>query len=185
MAKMNAQPEGTMMAQIHEPGPDPAPFPPFDPANFTPVLIWLALTFGALYYLMSKIALPRVQGILHERQEKIQRDLNEAHDLREKAQAAAAQHDKTIAEARAKSQALAQENTARIHAETDAKRRAVEADLNAKLAAAEANIAEMKFKAMESVGEIAHEAASAIIQQLTGKAADQKAIAAAIASAKA
>ncbi len=184
MAQMNAQTEGTT-AQIHEPGPDPAPFPPFDPANFVPVLIWLALTFGALYYLMSKIALPRVQGILHERQEKIQHDLNEAHELREKAQAAAAQHDKTISEARAKSQLMAQETAARLHAEAEAKRHAVEAELNAKLVAAEANIADLKRKAMENVGEIAHEAASAIVQQLTGKAADQKAIAAAIASSNA
>jgi len=184
MDKMNAQTEGTT-AQIHEPEPGAAPFPPFDPANFFPVVIWLALTFGVLYYLMSKIALPRVQGILHERQEKIQHDLNEAHELREKAQAAAAQHDKTIAEAHAKSQSLAQENSARLHAESEAKRHAVEAELNQKLAAAEANINALKLKAMESVGEIAHEAASAIVQQLTGKAADQKAIASAISSTKA
>ncbi|MGH6795649.1 MAG: F0F1 ATP synthase subunit B', partial [Methylocella sp.] len=40
-------------------------FPPFDMANFTPMLIWLAQSFGLLYLLMAKIALPRVESILH------------------------------------------------------------------------------------------------------------------------
>jgi F-type H+-transporting ATPase subunit b len=134
---------------------------------------------------MSKIALPRVKLILHERQEKIRQDLNEAHAMREKAQAAAAQHDKTINDAKVKSQNLAQETVTRLHAESDAKRQLIETELNAKLTAAEASINEMKTKAMDHVGEIAHETALAIVQHLTGKAADPKAIANAIASTKA
>jgi hypothetical protein len=31
-------------------------------------ILWLALAFGLLYYLMSRIALPRIAGILHDRQ---------------------------------------------------------------------------------------------------------------------
>lgn len=181
MAKTIEQSEATAAGYV----PEPSPFPPFDSTNFIPLIIWLALSFGALYLLMSRIALPRVKGILHDRQEKLKSDLNEAHIMREKAQVAAAQHDKTISDARAKSQALAQETVTRLQAESEAKRHAIEAELNAKLAAAEAGLNEMKIKAMEHVGEIAHETAAAIVQHLTGKAADQKAIAEAVASTKA
>ena len=34
-------------------------FPPFDAHNFLPQLVWLVIIFGALYLLMSRIALPR------------------------------------------------------------------------------------------------------------------------------
>src|SRR6202045_5158194 len=89
-------------------------FPPFDPANFTPMLIWLALSFGLLYLLMSKIALPRVESILHARAHKITKDIGEANAFRARSEEAAAAHDKTIAEAKAKALGPAPENPCNI-----------------------------------------------------------------------
>jgi F-type H+-transporting ATPase subunit b len=160
-------------------------FPPFDPVNFTPMLIWLALSFGLLYLLMSKIALPRVKSILHTRADKITKDIGEANAFRARAEEAAAAHDKTIAEAKAKALALAEDTHARLNAELDANRLALEAELDARLAASEAQILEMKAEAMGSVEAIASEAAAAIVQHITGKSADPTAIARAIATSKA
>jgi F-type H+-transporting ATPase subunit b len=160
-------------------------FPPFDPVNFTPMLIWLSLSFGLLYLLMSKIALPRVESILHTRAHKITKDIGEANVFRARSEEAAAAHDKTIANAKAKALALAQETHARLTAETEANRLALEAELNARLAASETQILEMKAKAMGNVAAIASEAAAAIVQHVTGKPADQEAIARAIATSKA
>jgi F-type H+-transporting ATPase subunit b len=161
-----------------------SPFPPFDPANFTPLLIWLVLTFGLLYLLMSKIALPRVANILHTRSTKISGDIAEAHGLHAQSEEAAAALEKTLAEARAKAQALAQETHARLNAETEAKRQVLEANLNGQLGSAEAHIAEMKKQAMSNVGTIAGEAAAAIVARITGRPADTRAIAAALAADK-
>jgi F-type H+-transporting ATPase subunit b len=178
--------EGHMAeTQVPAGAEQPAVFPPFDSANFVPVLIWLALSFALLYFLMSKIALPRVHDILTTRQAKINEDLKNANKMRAEAKDAAAAHDKMIADARAKAQALAQETHARLNAETDAKRHTLEADLNAKLVAAEAQIADTKAKAMTNVEAIAQDAAAAIIQHLTGRPADTAAVAAAFATTKA
>ncbi|ACK52702.1 H+transporting two-sector ATPase B/B' subunit [Methylocella silvestris BL2] len=160
-------------------------FPPFDSSNFSSTLIWLAISFGLLYYLLSKIALPRVEGILNTRQGKITSDLEEAHRAREKSEQAAAEHEKTIASARAKAQALAQEAQAKINAENDAKRHALESNLAGKLADAEKQIVETKSKAMANVETIAAEAASAIVERLTGRPADGVAVAAAVSQSKA
>src|ERR1700732_4582471 len=155
-------------------------FPPFDPVNFTPMLIWLSLSFGLFYLLMSKIALPRVQSILHTRTHKISKDIGEANAFRARSEEAAAAHDKTIAEAKAKALALAQETHARLTAESEANRLALEAELNARLAASESQILAMKAKAMGNVETIAGEAAAAIVRRITGKPVDQEAIARAI-----
>jgi F-type H+-transporting ATPase subunit b len=159
-------------------------FPPFDPVNFTPMLIWLSLSFGLLYLLMSKIALPRVKSILHTRADKITKDIGEANAFRAQSEEAAAALDKTTAEARAKAQALAHETQARLHAESEANRLALEAELSARLAASEAQILETKAKAMGNVEAIASEAAAAIVQRITGRPADPTAIARAIATRK-
>jgi F-type H+-transporting ATPase subunit b len=160
-------------------------FPPFDPVNFTPMLIWLSLSFGLLYLLMSKIALPRVESILHTRAGKIAKDISEANAFRAQSEEAAAAYDKTIADAKAMALALAQETHARLTAETEANRLALEAELTATLAASEMQILEMKAAAMGNVEAIAGEAAAAIVQHITGKPANQEAIARAIVTSKA
>jgi F-type H+-transporting ATPase subunit b len=159
-------------------------FPPFDPANFSPLLIWLALTFGLFYLLMAKVALPQVAGILHARRGKISKDIKEAHGLRAEAEAAAAALEKTLADARAKALALAQETQTKLTAEADAKRQGLEATLNAQIAASESKIAATKTEAMANVEAIAKDAAAAIVAHLTGRPADEKAIAATFTSTK-
>jgi F-type H+-transporting ATPase subunit b len=176
---------GTSTRQPADAPPAEQPFPPFDSANFVSLLIWLALCFGGLYLLMSKFALPRVEGILHDRLAKISGDLHDASAKRAEADQAAADYQKTLAEARAGAQALAQQTYARLAAETEAKRKAHEADLAAKLATAEAQIETTKNKAMAHVEEIARDTAAAIVEHITGKPADAKAIASAIAKSKA
>ena len=165
--------------------PHEGAFPPFDAGNFAPQLVWLAITFGVLYWLMAKVALPRVAGILQMRESKISGDLDAAAARKTEADAAAAAHDRTLADARTRAIALAQETHAKLTTETEAKRHALEADLNAKLAVSEAEIAAMKTRAMGNVAEIARDTASAIVQQLSGRTPDAQAIAAAVASAKA
>ena len=177
--------EGHIAGTTTTPGGGETTFPPFDPVNFTPLLIWLTLSFGLLYLLMSKIAVPRVEKILHTRAHTITKDISAANALRAQAEEAAAAHDKTIADAKAKALALAQETHARLNAETEAQRLALETDLNAKLATSEAQVLEMKAKAMGNVEAIAQETAAAIVQHITGKPADQSAIAKAIATHKA
>ena len=164
-------------------GGQEAAFPPFDPATFTSTIFWLVVTFGALYLIMSRTALPRVKDILKTRSARIHGDLAAARTMREEALAASQAYEKTLGEARSRSQALAAETRAKVKSQQDAKRLSLEADLNHKLQLAEARIADMKTAAMANVGQIATEAASAIVEHVTGRSADADAIARAIADA--
>jgi F-type H+-transporting ATPase subunit b len=159
-------------------------FPPFDVHNFLPQIIWLVIIFGLLYWLMSRIALPRVSGILEARRYRLAKDLDDAAKMQDQAKDAGAAYDKTLAEARASAQGVAQRTHDKLHAETEARRHALEAELNGKLAAAEAQINETKARAMTNVTAIAQDTASALIAHLTGRTPDGQAVAAAVAANK-
>lgn len=163
---------------------DSVVFPPFDASNFVPELIWLVIIFGALYWMMSRVALPRVGSILEARRARISGDLADATRMQRQASEAGAAYDAKLADAKARAQGLAQETHARLLAETEARRHALDQDLNGKLAAAEAQIQDTKARAMTNVAGIARDAASAIIEHLTGKAADPRAVEAALSDAK-
>ncbi|KKB10186.1 hypothetical protein VE26_01585 [Devosia chinhatensis] len=143
-------------------------FPPFDPATFPSQLLWLAITFAALYVLMSKLALPKVGQTLEKRQAAIDADLAAADADRQKTDAAIAAYEKALAEARSRAQGIAAETRDAIQADLAGKRNAAEADLTAKVTAAEARIAQTKAEALTHVDEIAAETAQAVVGQLIG-----------------
>jgi F-type H+-transporting ATPase subunit b len=159
-------------------------FPPFNTETFPSQLLWFAIVFIALYVTMSRLALPRVEGILKNRGAHISSDIAAAIEMQKQADEAGALYEKTLAEAKAGARATAQETSARLAAESQAKRKRLEGDLSTKLAAAEAEIAATKTKAMSNVEAIAHEAAAAIIEHITGWTADAEEIAKAVATAR-
>lgn len=154
------------------------PFPPFNAATFPSQLLWLAITFAALYMLMSRVALPRIGAILEDRKARIDADLAAADASRQKTDAAIAAYEQALATARRNAQALAEETRSKVQGELDAKRKGVEADLAAKVKAAESNIAAAKSEALTHVADIATETAQALVGKLVGPVGEQDARAA-------
>ena len=153
----------------HDAGHASGVFPPFDPSTFGSQLLWLAIIFGALYLLMSKIGLPQVEGILAARKAAHEGDLAEAARLRAETEEAIASFDKALADAHAHAEEIGASTRDKLNAEIMAKRKAFDAEITANLDAEEHTIAEAKV-AMKNVGEIAAESTISIIQHLTGTA---------------
>jgi F-type H+-transporting ATPase subunit b len=170
--------EGTEVA--HE----TAVFPPFNPETFASQLLWLAITFGFLYFLMSRIAIPRIGSILESRRQRIDGDLREADRLRIETERAAAEYEAALAEARANAHAIAEETRQGIRSDIEGKRAAVEADLAKKVSQAEARIASTKAAALKNVDDIAADTAATLVGQLTGAVSADEARAAVAAVAK-
>jgi F-type H+-transporting ATPase subunit b len=143
--------------------------PQLNVLDFSPQLIWLAITFLVLYFLMSKLTLPRVGEVLQERADRISKDLAEAQRLKGETEKAIATYEQAMAEARGRAQKIAQENRDRLNAEISKERTEVEARIAAKTADAERSIAAAKAQAMGQVNEIATDTAKAIVAELIGK----------------
>jgi F-type H+-transporting ATPase subunit b len=170
-------------AQTTAPGGAKPPFPPFNSETFASQLVWLAIFFIALYAIISRVAIPRIGGIVVARQDRIAGDLAAADSLKQQSDAALAGYEKALADARGRAQELANATRDRLNAEAEKTRHALEAELNTKLAKAEEAIAATKTAAMANVQAIAVDAAGAIVERLIGSRPNAAAVQSAVAGA--
>jgi F-type H+-transporting ATPase subunit b len=157
-----------------------APFPPFQKDTFASQLVSLLIAFVALYLIVSRVALPRVGGLLDERQKAIEGDLTEAQKLKDASDAALKAYESELAAARSRAQAIGAETREKLNAAADAERKTLEERLAVKLAGAEKTIAATRETAMSNVRGIATEAAAAIVQRLAGMVPDGKSVESAV-----
>jgi len=143
--------------------------PQLNPADFTPQLVWLALTFVVLYLILAHVALPRIGEVIEERRDRVQRDLDAAERFKAETDAALAAYEQAVSEARHKASGMVKDMRDKLTTETEKERTAVESQISAKLTEAEARIAATKDKALSSVNEIAAETASAVVSKLLGE----------------
>jgi len=172
-------------SEVGQDGGAHAAFPPFESTTFPGQLLWLAISFAALYYFMAKKALPAIGATIQQRKDRIAKDIDDATAMQQRADGAAAAHQKALADARARAQSLAQAARDQLAAEADLRRKALDEELTAKFAEAERQIAATREQAMANVGAIAREATGAIVERLIGRPAKPEAIAAAVDSQKA
>ena len=142
--------------------------PQLDPTVFAPQLIWLAISFIALYFLMAKVALPKVAEVLEERQERITNDLDRASALREESAGVMEGYEKALTDARAHAQSVMAATTADIASASSGRQAQFNADLAAKTRAAEERINAAKETALTSVRSVAAEIAQQTAEKLGG-----------------
>ena len=157
--------------------------PQLNPLDWGPQLIWLLVTFGILYLLMVKVALPRIGSVLDARAARIANDLAMAEKLKRETEEAIAAYEQALAEAKQRAHAIVEEGRTKLKAETAAQRARLDSDLAKKGAEAEARIDKAKASAMREVSTVAADVASDIVRRLIGvapaKAEIEKAVGAA------
>jgi len=136
----------------------------------------LVIAFVALYLIVSRIALPRVESVIDARQNAIEGDLAQAQKLKDESDAALKAYEAELAAARSRAQAIGNENREKLNAASEVERKKLEDQLAAKLSEAEKTIAKTREAAMSNVRGIAADAAGAIVQRLTGVLPDSKAV---------
>lgn len=158
-------------------------FPPFQAESFPSQLVWLALTFILLYVVMARVALPRIGSILEARAKHMSDDLAAASRFKEQSDAAHAAYEKSLADARARAQGIANSTREQHAREAEELHKRLEAEMHERLAAAERSIAQTRTVAMSNVGAIAADAASTIVERLIGQTPAKDDVAAAVGDA--
>jgi F-type H+-transporting ATPase subunit b len=143
-------------------------------------IFWLIVALVVLYYLMSKIALPRIASVLEERADAIASDLDRAEELKRKAEEAERAYKQALADARARAQAIAAETRAEIQKEVDTATERADAEISARTAEGETRIAEIRDSAIQSVRQVADETAVAVVDRIMPGVADEQAVRSAV-----
>ncbi len=153
--------------------------PQLDFSTFPNQMFWLMVTLVVIYFILSRVVLPRVDSVLSERQGTITNDISAAEELKLKAQEAEEAYSKALADARTEAQKIAAEAKAEIQSDLDIAISKADAEIAARSAEAEKAIAEIRKGAVASVKEVAGDTAKEIVA-LMGVKADAKTITAAV-----
>jgi F-type H+-transporting ATPase subunit b len=156
--------------------------PQLDPSTYAGQIFWLVITFVALYWVLVKLALPRVSEVLEARQQRIDDDLDRAAAAKQEADKVLAAYDKRLAEGAAEAQGLLRQAADEMAAEAADRQAALAAKLTEEGKAAEARILEAKTAAIAGIGEVAAEVARSTARRLIGVEVEAEAAGAAVAA---
>ncbi len=154
--------------------------PQLDPSNYAGQIFWLVISFVALYWVLVRLALPRVADVLEARQDRIDDDLDRAAAAKQEAEKVLAAYEKRLAEGRDEAQGLLRQAAEEMAAEAAKRHESLAAKLAGDVKAAETRILEAKTAAVRSIGEVAAEVAQSAARRLIGIEVDGKTAGAAV-----
>lgn len=144
--------------------------PQLDVTTWPNQIFWLLVTLVVIYFVLSRIALPRIAAVLAERRGTITNDLTAAEALKQKAVEAERAYNDALARARADAAKIVAEARAEIQKDLAAATAQADAEISAKAAQSEARIGEIRAGAVAAVTEVATDTAHELVAALGGKA---------------
>lgn len=156
-----------------------AGMPQLDFSTFPNQIFWLLITLIVIYFILSRVALPRIGAVLAERQGTITNDIAAAEELKAKAKEAEAAYEQALIDARAEAGKIVAAAKAEIQQELDVQMQKADAQIAVKTAESEKAMAEIQAGAVDAVKTVAKDAAKEIVLAMGGKA-DAKTVTAAV-----
>lgn len=159
-----------------------AAMPQLDLSIFPNLIFWLVVAILAIYFILSRVALPRIGTVMAERSDAIANDIEQAALLKRRAEEAEAAYNAALAQARDEAHKIAAETKAGIDKELATLLAKADAEIAVKTSESEKRIAEIRDNAAKSIEDVARETAAAIVEALLPGAADPAAVDAALAN---
>lgn len=149
--------------------------PQLDFSSFPNQIFWLVVTILVLYWVLSRVALPRIAAVISDRQGAITGDLMAAEEFKQKAKDAEAAYDKALADARSEAQKIVAANRAEIQKNLDAAIAHADAEIAARTAESEKRLAEIRASSVSDSREVARDVTAELVRSFGG-VVDQAAV---------
>lgn len=151
--------------------------------TFASQVFWLVVTFAFLYFVMSRIVLPRIQEVMEEREDKVADDLARADRLAAEADGVEGELAAALDEARGEASKQLKEASDALSAELAKQEKAFNEEMAKRSKEAEGKINAAKEEANANLKTVASDVAAAVTEKLLGDAPAQKAVDSAVSSA--
>ena len=153
--------------------------PQLDVTTFSNQIFWLVVAMVVLYFVMSRVALPRVASVLADRRSAITADIAAAEEYKLKAQEAEEAFKKAEADARAEATRIVEAAKAEMQEALNAQIAKADAEIAAKSAESEKRIREITANAVEMVSDVSNDVTKDILAAFDVKA-DARSVTAAV-----
>ncbi len=153
--------------------------PQLDFSTWPNQIFWALVTLVVMYFVLSRVALPRIGAVLADRKSAITNDLAAAEELKQRAVAAEKAYNDALATARGEAAKIVAAAKADIQKDLDAATAAADAQIAAKASESEKTIAIIRDGAADAVAQVARDTAAELVSALGGSA-DGKTVTAAV-----
>jgi len=152
--------------------------PQLNPEFWVSQIVWLVLTFGILYIVLSKLILPKISDNLESRKSQILENIETAETQREESEKKLKEFEKIILDSKTEAKNHFNEVRQKTLEDINNKRSALEKDIDKEINAAEEEINNLKINSNEKIKNIAVETSAELIKHLIGEEANNSSISA-------
>ena len=152
--------------------------PQLNPEFWVSQIVWLVLTFGVLYIVLSKLILPKISNNLESRKSQILENIETAETQREESEKKLKEFEKIILESKIEAKNYFNQARKKILDDINNKRIALEKDIDDEISAVEQEVRNLNIASSEKIKNIAVETSSELIKQLIGEEANSSSISA-------
>ena len=152
--------------------------PQLNPEFWVSQIVWLVLTFGILYIVLSKLILPKISDNLESRKSQILENIETAETQREESEKKLREFEKIILDSKLEAKNHFNEIRQRALEDINNKRSELEKEIDKEIDAAEEEINNLKINSNEKIKNIAVETSSELIKQLIGEEVNNSSISA-------
>ena len=152
--------------------------PQLNPEFWVSQIVWLVLTFGILYIVLSKLILPKISDNLESRKSQILENIEMAEAQREESEKKLKEFEKIILDSKIEAKNHFNEVRQKTLEDINNKRSALEKDIDKEINAAEEEINNLKINSNEKIKNIAVETSAELIKHLIGEEANNSSISA-------
>ncbi len=139
------------------------------PLIFSSQLFWLLLVFGTIFFVIGRGMVPKIRGVVEQRDAKITGDLEKAQRAREDAEKTESAYRERMDASRAEAMKLSQAAKQAAARDAEERVRAVDVQVGGKIAEAEDRIRASLETAMRDIDSVAAEATRELVAKLTGQ----------------